>query len=117
MRMRTWGALVNSEQFGYHRTAFTRLQGPNVAAAIDVLLFGQSAPPHAGESPLEHIIFQLEGETEWAMTANPTESFRLEPHDMLYIPARMEYEYSNVGRGDAWFLSVTANWGEIKPTM
>jgi quercetin dioxygenase-like cupin family protein len=96
-----WKALPKSDQFGHHRGLYDRIEGTNFRAGILVLPFGQSSPPHDYNG--EHIIFQLEGEVEFDFK---DASYRLEPNDMLFIPAGAVYGYRNVGRGDVRFVTI-----------
>jgi mannose-6-phosphate isomerase-like protein (cupin superfamily) len=95
--------LRDSDKPGTHRAICAGLAGTSFAAAILVVPEGQGSNPHAYTA--EHILYQLEGTTEITLG---DESWRIEPGDLFYMPAYVEYVYRNVGSGTVRQLSVTS---------
>jgi quercetin dioxygenase-like cupin family protein len=97
-----------AEQFGYHRGHYGRLEGTNVKSNITVVPFGQASPPHSTKH--EHILYMLEGEVEFLLSPDRT-PYLLTKYDSLFIPAEVRYEYSNVGRVDAYMIAISGMVG------
>lgn len=95
--------LRDSDKPGTQRAICTAMQGSGCQAAILIVPEGQGSSPHAYTA--EHILYQLEGTTE--MTIGE-QSWRIEPGDLFFLPANVEYFYRNVGVGTVRQLSVTA---------
>jgi quercetin dioxygenase-like cupin family protein len=85
----------------------------NGAARFVTMDSGESTPAHASTS--DHFIVQMEGEVEFTMP-ELGESYRLVPRDLLYIPAQVEYRYTNVGTDANLFLSLQTAADEWPPT-
>jgi len=94
-----------ADKFGWHRGHYGEMAGNKVRASISVIPFGQAGPPHS--TPMEHIIFVLEGEIEFRLGPDRT-PYLLSKYDNLWIPADYRYEYSNVGRKDVYLLAVAS---------
>lgn len=95
--------LRDSDQEGTHRAICTGLQGTGCAAAVLVVPEGQGANPHAYTA--EHLLYQLEGTSEVQIG---DDRWQIEPGDLFFMPANVEYVYRNVGQGTVRQLSVTA---------
>ena len=99
-------------EFGYHRTTYEAISGTCMTARIAVLMFGQQAPKHSDAA--EHIICHLVGDVEWIVEGV---SFRLEEHDLFFIPANAEYSYVNRGDDNAIFLVIHGKKDEWPPRV
>jgi quercetin dioxygenase-like cupin family protein len=93
--------LHDSDTPGHHRAICAGLAGQSFAAALMVVPEGQGSNPHAFTA--EHILYQIEGTTEMRIGE---ESWRIEPGDLFFLPANVEYAYRNVGQGTVRQLSI-----------
>jgi quercetin dioxygenase-like cupin family protein len=96
---------------GFVRAGAQRLEGSNMSAALVFIGRGQTTPLH--HNAAEHFIFMLEGQVEFTVRGEP---YLLEPYDLLFFPANAEYRYTNVGRQDAYMLSVLGKADQWPPT-
>ena len=78
---------------------------------ILVLPPGQGCPKHDFGGDV--VVLALEGEVEFAVhDGDRTTAYRLEPNDMLLLPAGVPYEYRNSGPGEASFASIAGRVDE-----
>lgn len=63
---------------------------------------GQTTPPHHTTS--EHIIVMFEGRVSFEFDSG--DEYVIGPRDLLSFASGITYRYTNVGDGDAFFLSV-----------
>ena len=106
-----WGKLPKSEIFGFHRGGYTAVTGTYGTARLVALPFGQGSPVH--RSTGEHFHYQIRSSVEFTIEGN---TYVIEPNDLFFLPANVDYKYSNVGDDDAIFLSVHVSGGSA-PTV
>jgi quercetin dioxygenase-like cupin family protein len=99
--------LRGSDKPGTRRAICTPMVATNMAAAVLVVPAGQGCDPH--QYTAEHVIFPLEGMVEFDVGGD---RWLLEPFDLFFLPANVEYTYRSVGDGDARFLSITGRLDE-----
>lgn len=103
-----WGVLPGSLNPGTIRGGYPRIDASKAFGRMLILPLGQGAPAHRNTA--EHLILHLQGNVTFEFPeARPGERFRLEPHDVLFIPAGMAFSYFNSGRTEAvWWSVLTA---------
>jgi quercetin dioxygenase-like cupin family protein len=105
-----WDIVPQQMEFPHQRGMYEGLNGTSFFAHIAVVPFGQSAPPHANSA--EHIIFHLSGDLEWTVGG---EVYRVEEHDMIFIPDGVQYSYVNRGAGIAYFVAILGKVDDWPP--
>lgn len=111
MRVR-WDLLPGGMTPGTTRGVFNGIAATSAMVNMLVLPPGQTSPPHTFDA--EHIVIQLQGETEWTVG---DERYLLRDEDFLFIPARALYSFTNPGTVDAYFVDVAAKTDRWPPAM
>jgi mannose-6-phosphate isomerase-like protein (cupin superfamily) len=110
-----WGVLPGSLNPGTIRGGYPRVDATNAFARMMILPLGQGAPAHTNTA--EHLIVHLQGSVTFEFPkSNPGELFRLEPHDLLFIPANEAFAYFNSGKAEAVWVSILTTAGVWPPS-
>jgi len=96
-----------ADEPGYRRGFVEGLSGTNFMVNILVLPPGQGCPRHDFGGDV--VVLALEGAIEFVVDEV---AYRLEPNDMLLLPAGVSYEYRNAGEGQASFVSIAGRVDE-----
>jgi mannose-6-phosphate isomerase-like protein (cupin superfamily) len=102
-----WSSLHKSDVWGLHRGVYPLLRSQRFMSHMVRHPAGQSSPWHS--SSVDILFIQISGEVDFSAA---DAIFPLEPNDILWMPARTPYLYSNVGLSDALFYDL---WPEPKP--
>ena len=108
--MRPDWSLPGARTPGTARASYDRISASNMKAHHVMIGRGQSTPLHTSAS--DHLIVVLEGRVEFELSGG---KFELSPYDLFVFPAEVPYRYTNVGDGDALFLSVSSRATEWPP--
>ncbi|MHB0791246.1 cupin domain-containing protein [Bradyrhizobium sp. 5.13L] len=99
-------SLPYSDKPGWYGTSTgATIVGANFKFLSYYLPFGQARPFHIS-TPLELLVFVIEGEMEWGVGPNPDnlQYFQLAKHDTLLVPRGMGVDYRNTGQGEARYV-------------
>jgi quercetin dioxygenase-like cupin family protein len=100
-----------ADEPGYGRGFIEGVSATNFMVNILVLPPGQGCPRHDFGGDV--VVLALEGSVEFVVDEGPRPSaYRLEPNDMLLLPAGVSYEYRNAGTGQASFASIAGRVDE-----
>jgi quercetin dioxygenase-like cupin family protein len=100
-----------ADEPGYGRGFIEGVKARNFMANVLVLPVGQGCPKHEFDGDV--IVVALSGAVEFVVFEHGTPAtHRLEPDDMLFLPAGVPYEYRNAGTEQASFLSVAGRVDE-----
>jgi quercetin dioxygenase-like cupin family protein len=100
-----------ADEPGYGRGFIEGVSATNFMVNILVLPPDQGCPRHDFGGDVA--VLALEGAVEFVVDegAGPA-TYRLEPNDMLLLPAGVSYEYRNAGAGQASFASIAGRVDE-----
>jgi len=100
--MRLDWSLPGAKTPGTARAVYDLISASSINAHHVVIFHGQSTPVHTTES--DHLMVQIEGIVEFDLVGD--QKYVLHPKDLFVFPAGVPYRYTNVGPGDALFVSV-----------
>jgi quercetin dioxygenase-like cupin family protein len=107
-----WDLLPGGTDFGTIRGAYNGIEATNCMANLIVVPFGQHSPVHTFDG--EHVVHHVAGRVEWDTQVG---TYVLEPGDLFFLAADVEYAYTNIGSDDAYFLDVAARAEAWPPTI
>jgi quercetin dioxygenase-like cupin family protein len=96
-----------ADEIGFRRGFVEGVSATSFMVNVLVLPPGQGCPRHDFGGDVVALV--LEGKVEFVADA---QSYELEPHDMLLLPAGVVYAYRNVGDGEARFVSIAGRVDE-----
>jgi quercetin dioxygenase-like cupin family protein len=103
--------IPGGQAFGAQRVSFPGIDASHSRSFLILIPPGQVTPEH--NSLVEHIIIGLEGAaTEWEFDG---ERHVLAQYDHLFIPARIFYNYRNIGLSPALVLAIISPQGQGWP--
>lgn len=114
MRVR-WDAVPGAQTPGYVRGLYTPMECSYASGRIVMLPVGQGSPKH--QNTAEHLIIMLKGEATFEFPDHAEGALhRIATHDLLYIPANVDYVYWNSGEVDVLWFTVLVTAGNWPPT-
>jgi quercetin dioxygenase-like cupin family protein len=102
-----WGKQPGQGEQGTMRATWTPIDASNARAGLMFIGPGQTSP--ASSFSTEHILLHLQGRLVYEVEG---ERYALEEHDLLFVPAYVPYELTNVGDDWGWWFSVNLRLDE-----
>jgi len=103
--------ISDADLWGYHRGTYPGLETSDVSLHMVVQPGWQSSNIHG--KTWDCVFLQMKGETLFETGPSPDhlKPYRLQPKDVLWVPAGNPYRYTTVGSSPSLFVSMATQWG------